>query len=259
MGRSVHAYDPVAIEELGHPDERTDLENSPVVAIAAMAAVRDSDLQANTDKYVDLYLAEHPKLRPLEWDDGLKDMTHYWIRIWVECTPVRVYWWPDGKLNEKPPEVWEAPASTVYPTSDPKPSGNPTPLAKWPAEPWQDRAPRVLRDFPKPILTSKTADGFPLPFPTNGAKVTDTGFELGIPVHCPCLKTGGASLTFGVTATFVGELDGNQFKVDRLIGDLPNIFECEADEVNALNERQKAELERRGQAKPVVRRGHYLK
>ena len=258
LGRSVHAHDRVAIAELGRPEDRADLENSPVVAIAASAAVRDSDLQANTDKYVDLFLADHPKIGPKEWDDK-KDLTHYWIRIWIECTPVRVYWWPEGKLNEKPPEIWEAPASVVYPTSDPKPPGKPTPLAKWPAEPWQDRAPKVLKGFPQPILTSKTEDGFPLPIPTNGAIVTDTGFELDIPVHSPCPRRGSASLTFGITATFVGELDGNHFKVERLIGDLPNIFQSEGDEVNALNARQKVELERRGQAMPLVRRGHYLK
>lgn len=258
LGRSVHAYDRVAIAEFGKPEDRIDLEDSPVVAIAAMGAVRDSDLQANTNKYVDLFIAEHSKIGPQDWD-AMKDLNHYWIRIWIECTPVRAYWWPDGNLNEKPPEFWEAPASATYPTSDPKPPGRPTPSAQWPAEPWQDRAPNVLKQFPQPILTSKTEDGFPLPIPTNSAKVTNTGFELDIPLHSPCPRMGTASLTFGIMATFMGELDGNQFKVERLIGDLPNIFQSEGDEVDALNERQKAELERRGQAIPAIRRGQYLK
>lgn len=259
LGRSVHAYDRVAIAEFGKPEDRLDLEGAPIVAIAAMGAVRDSDLQANTDKYVDLFLAEHPKIGPQDWD-AMKDLNHYWIRIWIECTPVRVYWWPDGNLNDKPPEIWEAPLSGSYPTSDPRPSGKPTPRAKWPAEPWQVRAPNVLEQFPQPVLTSKTEDGFPLPIPTNGAKITNTGFELDIPRHSPCWGArGSASLSFGITATFVGELEENQFKVERLIGDLPNIFQSEGDEVDALNERQKAELERRGQVIPAIRRGEYLK
>jgi len=203
-------------------------------------------------------LAEHPAIGPSDWDT-MKQMTNYWIRIWVECTPVRVYWWPDGNLNGAPPQVWEAPASAEYPASDPKPAGPGTPRAKWPAEPWQDRARVVLEQFPEPILTSLTDDGFPLPIPTNSAKLSGNGFELNVPAHSPCQKAGNACLSFGALATFTGQLDGNHFLVERLIGSLPSIFQNEGDEFDAMAERQQAELARRGQPMPSIRKGEYLR
>lgn len=259
FGPAVHAHDPIAILEAGAPDSRN-LADQPVVAIAAIGAVRDADLQANTDKYVDRFLAEHPNIGPTDWDT-LKTMTNYWVRIWVECTPCRVYLWPTGKLNDEAPMIWEAPPGMDFPSSDPAPAKKGTPRARWPAEPWVERAEAVLHQFPRPILTSMTEDGFPLPMPTNSARMNQEGFELDIPVHGPVrAEEGNACLSFGALATFTGHLSpgvqGTNFVVDRLIGNLPSIFQNEGEQFDAMAKRQVAELERRGQPMPEIRKGY---
>jgi hypothetical protein len=169
-----------------------------------------------------------------------------------------VYWWPDGRLNEKAPQVWEAPASANYAASDSAPTGPVTPRAKWPAEPWQQRAAAVLEKFPEPILTSLTDDGYPLPVPTVGASLVGEGFDLDIPTHSPCPRRGNACLSFGALATFTGQLKDGLFIVERLIGSLPSIFQNEGDEFDAMAARQQAELARRGQVMPQIRKGIYL-
>ena len=254
LGPQVHAYDPIAMLEAGTPDSR-DLENQPVVLIQAVGAVRDQNLQANTDKYVDLFLDEHPAVGPPDWE-VMKTMTNYWVRIWVECTPVRVYWWPRGDVNGTDPQVWESDL-TSYPESDPNPMGVPTPRASWPAEAWQQRAAGVLEQFPQPILTTVTPDGFPTPLPTQGAQLTDQGFELQLANVPGLISSGRACLSFGALATFIGELTDDLFVVDRLIGNLPSVFQNDGEQAEIMAQRRDAELVRRGQSFPEIRRGYY--
>lgn len=254
LGPSVHAHDPVAMLEAGTPESRN-LEEQPIVAIAAMGAVRDQDLQANTDKYVDLFLAEHPAVGPSDWGQ-LQNMTNYWVRIWVECTPVKVWWWPDGDVSDKP-LVWEY-SNQRYPVSDPSPSGKSTPLASWPAEDWRQRAEEVLTQFPQPVLTAVTVDGFPMPLPTAQATLNERGFALDMPNTAIQRVDGQACLSFGALATFAGQVQADQFIVERLIGNLPSVFQTEGAEHEAMAVRQAKELERRDQVMPEVRKGCYL-
>lgn len=260
MGSAVHAHDPIAILEVGAPETR-DLVDQPVVVIAAKGAVRDADLQLNTDKYVDRFLAEHPSVGPADWDT-MKTMTNYWVRIWVECTPVSVWWWPTGRLNDQAPEIWHSPIDTIYPESDPKPFAKATPRVQWPAEAWRSRAEQVLLQFPKPVLTSLTkGDGYPLPFPVNKAELEDEGFVIEMSEYNPAQSVGSASLTFGALATFTGDLEiqdrGLFFKVERLIGNLPSIFQNEGEAFEAMAARQEQELARRGKAMPIIRKGYW--
>jgi len=256
LGPAVHAYDPMAIIEAGTPDTRT-LEGQPVLAIGAIAAVRDSDLQANTDRYVKLFLEQHSRIGPSDWAT-MQQMTNYWVRIWVVLAPAVVYFWPTGRLDDEEPIVWRAPAGTAYPTSDPAPKGPRSKPAKWSAEPWKARAERVVGQFPMPILTLANSDGFPIPFPTRSARVVDEGFIVTVPKYRPWEPAGAASLSFGAYATFLGELapcaDGLSFKVTRLIGNLPSVFDNESAEAKKLAERLAAELTLRGQAMPIIRK-----
>lgn len=255
LGPAVHAYDPIAMLEHG-PPEAQELDDQPVVVIAALAAVRDGDIQANTDRYVGLFLDEHPKIGP-EWD-AVKGHLHYWARIWVVCTPVRILYWRAGRTDDEPPQVWEADEGLIPPASDPAPAGRPSARARWPAEDWQDRAGRVLPEFPQPILTAVDSAGFPLPLPVLGAELNGTGFDLRLPRYAPWAAAGSACLSFGALGTFLGELRageaGADFRVTRLIGDLPSIFATPQEQLAAMRARLGYELERRGQTMPEVRR-----
>ena len=68
----------------------------PVVVICATASVRDSDIQANTDRYVRDFLRDHPLRVPWEQD---RERVWYYARIYIECTPRRVLFWPAGTLG----------------------------------------------------------------------------------------------------------------------------------------------------------------
>ncbi|MFP6816635.1 MAG: hypothetical protein VB949_13350 [Pseudomonadales bacterium] len=254
LGPAVHAHDPIAMLEHGAPDASA-LADQPVVVIAARAAVRDGDIQANTDRYIGQFLAEHPKVGP-DWD-LVKTKLHYWARIWVECVPVRVLFWPEGRIDSEAPLVWQAAADAEYPQSDRAPQSAPTPRADWPVEHWQQRAQGVIRAFPQPILTAADGDGFPLPFPVLGAELAEDGFALTLARHGPWEPVGPACLSFGAMATFLGALDDGdvtRFRVSRLIGNLPHVFDTPDDQLVTMMGRLRAELDRRSQSMPVVER-----
>jgi hypothetical protein len=257
VGPAVHAHDPMAIIEAGMPDTRN-LDAQPVVVVAAIGAVRDSNLQANTDRYVKRFLAEHPKIGPADWDT-MQQMTNYWVRIWVECAPAAIWFWPTGELDEEP-RRWTAPAGKRFPASDPQPSGTPSRAARWQVETWQQRAQMVIQRFPAPIVTLENRDGFPIPFPTRSAELTSDGFLLTLPKYRPWDPAGPASLSFGAYATFVGKLesiaDGLLFRVERLIGNLPSVFDNSTPEAAAMAERLALELALRGQKMPEIRKTH---
>lgn len=131
-----------------------------------LATVRDADLQANTDRYVRLGMAkftdtyEGPKfmLRSLAW---------YFARIWVQVTPTRILWWPEGRVGESPRE-WTAPEGTDAPPSDPAPPGGQP--AAWIEKPTERRnaTGQAAREFPFRDLTFVGRDGFPVCLPVSG-------------------------------------------------------------------------------------------
>jgi len=153
----------------------------PVVLVEGLATVRDADLQANTDRYVRESLAKTgtsgtPWFLARTW-------AWYYARIWVEVTPVRVTWWPDGDLDAEP-QVWTAPADVTAPASDPAPaprtgaathtgSGGPAP-ADW--RPFADRA----EQFGAPVVTM-TRSGVPLPVRARKLRRTEDGYVLALP------------------------------------------------------------------------------
>jgi hypothetical protein len=198
------------------------LPDSPVVVICATASVRDADIQANTDRYVRDFLRDHPLRVPWEQD---RERVWYYARIYIECTPHRVLFWPAGLSAGKAPVVWEPSPPWPGKPSDPAPAGRAKPREKWPAAPWRETATTVLAEIPVPTLTVVDANGYPLPFPTTGARITDEGFDLELPDGLPWSPAGRACLTFAVTATFLGSVRHSAgqtvFTVDRVVGNLP--------------------------------------
>jgi hypothetical protein len=105
----------------GRPEE-------PVVVMRAHAAVRDSDIQSNAIRY----LAETGYKgisHGVTWEQARLAVT-YWSRIIIENKPERIYWWDCHAALANPPQVWHAAPDTVYPESDPAPSGKMNPSAR---------------------------------------------------------------------------------------------------------------------------------
>ena len=196
--------------------------DGPVVVICATASVLDSDIQANTDRYVRDFLRDHPLRVPWEQD---RERVWYYARIYIECTPRRVLFWPAGASGGAAPVIWEAPPQWRARPSDPAPASRGARREEWPAPPWRGSAEAVLADIPIPTLTVIDDDGYPLPFPTTGARITDEGFELSLPGRLPWSPDGPACLTFAVSATFLGTVRHSAaqtiFTVNRLVGNLP--------------------------------------
>ena len=249
------------------------MASPPVVLVYGLAAVNDRDLQANADRYVRLSLHKLPGLyRQLPWFI-LEQQAWYWTRIWIHTTPLRILWWPEGRVDE-PPQRWDAPYGTKALPSDPAPPGKQPPPWQPGHTDWRERAAYAHRQLGAPVLTVVDGDGFPVPFRSRGAALTEEGFELELPRGRPSPVAGPACLTFHrhdrrfaseENATLVGSVTASgfgtaRFAVDRALGDLsvPGSWPKRLWRVITtrarLEPRLRSELERRGQPAPEIRR-----
>jgi hypothetical protein len=236
----------------GRPDE-------PVVVIRARAAVRDTNIQSNAIRY----LAEtgwQGISHGITWEQARLAVT-YWSRIVIENTPERIYWWDNHASLDGPPGVWQADADTVWPSSDPAPSGRMNPSA-WEARDWRIVAGDAVKSGNCGHLSVVDADGYPLPMRVRAFAVTDEGFRLTMPRGLPWRLAGSASLTFAGFQTFVGTVapvgDGLLFRVDRALPQHPSTYDTKQVLQPSEDTRAKAwarlehELARRGQSLPVI-------
>jgi hypothetical protein len=170
------------------------LEAPPVVVVQGLATVRDADLRANSARYLRESSERLPAAYAKTPDFMLAQMDWYWTRIWIEVTPRRVLWWPEGRLDREPLR-WQAPDTLVAPPSDPPPTGAPS--GSWATEPvdWRRRAAGAVERFGPPVLTTVDAEGWPLPLRTVSATATDDGFEVQAPAGVDIVP-GPAFLTF---------------------------------------------------------------
>jgi hypothetical protein len=237
--------------------------DTPIVSVAALAAVRDRDIQANAERYIRQSAPMIPSISFGCSRDEVQRALWYWCRIWLECTPLRVRWWPSAAGSDDAPQLWEAAPEVVAPASDPQPSGRMSAAPHWFAADWRSRAEEVLSIAPVPHLTLVDEHGFPLPFRTRSVEQTDAGFRLDVPAGHPWRALRGpASLSFGIFAIFVGEVEpgegGAKFRVDRLLPDHPlvrtpqEIFAPSPKTRDALLGRLEHELARRGQPMPSL-------
>jgi hypothetical protein len=240
------------LEGNGSPDQ-------PVVSIAGFGAVRDTDIQANLERYIAETLPQIPTTAGnLPWST-VRQAVWYLARIIVQTTPQCVLWWPNGAHTDEPPQRWEAPPSTSYPASDPAPEGPPTPPASWGLRgEWRARAARVVERGVPGHLTVCDGAGFPLPFRLRSVAVTTDGFALDIPAGAPWRAVGSASLCFNGRLTFIGQVEGDQFTVERMLPDHPlmadpkEIWDPTPETRAALMGRLTRELQRRNLPLPVV-------
>ncbi|MGP8060790.1 MAG: pyridoxamine 5'-phosphate oxidase family protein [Acidimicrobiales bacterium] len=245
------------------------LEDPPTVLVQGLAAVRDADLQANTDRYVRVSLAKLPAVTKGQPRLVLRRMTFYYARLWVEITPLRLRWWTDRGLTT-PPSEWSNPNPGPVPRSDPAPPGRPPP--PWLAAPpsWHHVAAHAL-GLPLADLTVVDADGYPVIVPVRALGVDEGAVRLEIGPGAPELAGGPACLTLHShpeaftgqeNHTLVGSLlpgpPGPRLVVERALADwsvVGNRFQVAVGFLakgRRLAPRLKAEAARRGQPVPRV-------
>lgn len=248
------------------------LATPPTVLVHGFASVRDDDLQANTDRYVKESFAKVSGGYPwLPW--GLvSGMGWYWVRIWIDVTPVEILWWPRGRLDDQP-RRWAASDDLAVPPSDPPPAGSV--LHPWQTGPetWREEAVHCISNLARPDLTVIQASGWPLPLPMKGVKAAPDGFRLMPFEGLPSISEGPACLTFhGHNETlaaresyvFIGHARPTDkdvhLRVDRRLGDfsVPESSFKRRRRYRAygrkLARRLEEELERRGKAMPELNR-----
>lgn len=234
--------------------------DEPVVTIRGRAAVRDSDLQANAVRYI----SETGFSRiafGLDWSEARKAVW-YWTRIIIEIMPARILWWDNPAAMDRPPHVWNAPVDTVFPQSDPKPSGQASPPAKWGERPWEEIAAGALARNAGAHLTLMDDDGYPIPIRARSFELIDNRFKLTMPSGVSWSGRGMGTLTFEGIETFVGEVsvDGSTswLTVERALPEHPlmkNPLEVlqPSDVIREkLMSRLVTELSRRGQQVPDI-------
>jgi hypothetical protein len=242
----------------------------PVVLVQGHAAVRDADLQGNTDRYARLTMSKLPEATKGQPRFLLKRMKFYYARIWVEIAPQRILWWQSRELAGEP-RAWEADPARPLPQSDPAPSGRqPSAWLQAPAE-WRELASRALRDLPLADLTSVDAGGYPVCVPVTAGELAGDAVRLGIGPGAPQLRDGPACLTVHghderfttqENHTLVGSLThddgGPRLRVERaladwsLTGNRAQIAIGFMRKGRALTPRLKGEAARRGQAVPNI-------
>ncbi len=238
------------------------LPDEPVVSIAAHAAVSDTNIQANVDRYISetiAYFAAFSNGQP--WSVARKAVW-YWSRILVCCAPVSIRWWPNAAVMDTPPNLWNAPADTVYRRSDPAPLGKASAAPSWPTLSWQERATEVFGLQIKGHLTVIDDEGYPLPIRARSVTYVADGFELDVPRGAPWKLQGNASLCFEGSTTFVGNVKAAggkaHFVVERVLPRLPlvndpnEIWTPSQSTGNTLMARLDLELARRGLGLPTI-------
>ena len=235
--------------------------DAPVISIRGRAAVRDSDIAANAVRYLSETGYEGISYG-LPWSEAAKAVW-YWSRIIIEVTPERIMWWDTPASMDAAPQIWQAPADTVYPTSDPAPAGKTSPAAQWKQRPWQEIAADGLARGIGPHLTICDDDGYPLPIRARGWELVGDRFKLEMPGHLPWQADGKkATLSFIGLETFVGDVsaDGGTIwiKVERALPESPlmrnprEVLQPTPDVKGKLMARLEEEVARRGQGIPVM-------
>ncbi|MEW9528428.1 hypothetical protein [Microbispora sp. NPDC049125] len=244
---------------------------APVVLVQGRATVRDADLQGNTDRYVREWLAKPGTgFAGMPWF-LVKRLGWYFARIWVEVTPERIVWWPEGDLS-RTPEVWTAPGDVTVPASDSAPTGPRLPSRTAPPADWRPFADRAAR-LGEPVVTM-VSDGMPLAVRTRSAVRTGAGFDLRLPAGveaadgpvCLTFHRHGPAMEWQENVVLVGAATGEgdrlSVRVERALNDW-SLSENRRERNRSflgqgrmLRKRLETEAARRGQPIPRVRRPH---
>src|SRR5690606_10378706 len=120
-------------------------EDEPVVSISGMAAVRDSDFQANLERYLsEEILTAMLNPESVDYQEVTRHAIWYFTRIILCVKPVAVRWWDTPAVTDEVPQEWRAPAGTAFPVSDPAPRGGQSPSPWRPDGDWRGLASAAL-------------------------------------------------------------------------------------------------------------------
>jgi len=201
----------------------------PVISIGALATVRDANIQANADRYISEVIAYFAAFSAGNPWSVAREAVWYWARIFMHATPKKILWWRTPAEMDRPPERWDAPASFVYPPSDPAPKAAPSSPPSWPKRDWRERAQELLAQKMTGHLTLIDDEGYPLPIRVHANELVSDGFALTLPAGVPWRVQGKGSLCFAGVATFIGDVSaethGARFKVERMLPDLPLVLD----------------------------------
>lgn len=248
-------------------------ESPAVVTVRGHAAVRDTDLQANTDRYLHELIETFPGMFAGAPKMVLRQLAFYLARIWVEITPLRIHWWPQGDFAA-PPKQWDAPKDTGLPISDPAPSEPATQgSSRFTSPPdWRPGFESALEALGPPALTTVDEEGWPVTTPAVSAAAHPRGAIVQLPNGHRPVSGGPACLTFHTfklvkgspfqeNRSFTGQLqahgDGLVFKPNRQLvsASLPNRSALMKTFYNVwrMRKRLPSEAHRRHQPTPKVK------
>ena len=180
-------------------------EEQPVVSIAGLGTVRDSDFQANLERYITETIVM-PVLDPKIVDWGtVRQAVWYLTRILICITPTHIRWWKNQAAMDQPAQEWKAPKPLTAAPSDPAPPGRPSETAKWPQPAWPELAERAIAKGDFGHVTLCDAHGYPLPIRARKITRIEAGFDLIVPKGAPW-SSGRASLSFRGREMFVGDV-----------------------------------------------------
>jgi len=243
---------------------------TPVVLVQGHAAVRDADLQLNTDRYVRASMMKLPASVKGQPKVLLRRLGFYYVRIWIEIVPLRIRWWPGRDLALAPAE-WRADPAVRLPESDPAPPGHQPPAWLTPPRGWREVAARALQILPMADLTVVDADGYPVCVPVTVGALEGDEVPLEIGSGAPELPAGPACLTVhghderfttqenhALMGTLRHGADGSRLYVERaladwsLTGNRMQIAIGFLGKGRRLAPRLNAEAARRGQPVPTI-------
>jgi hypothetical protein len=244
--------------------------DDPVVLVQGHAAVRDADLQRNTDRYVRASTEKLPAAVEGQPKALLRRLTFYYARIWIEITPIRIRRWPDRALGSEP-ETWHAGPGLALPESDPAPAGRQPPAWLEAPHDWREVTARALRSLRFADLTVVDEDGYPVCIPVVAGAMEADEVPLEIGSGSPELPAGPACLTLHdhderfttqENHTLIGVLRhdpaGPRIRVERALADWSITGNRVARAAGFLRKgrrlspRLKAEAARRGQPVPKI-------
>ena len=235
--------------------------DGPVILVRGRAAVRDANFAANAVRYLSETGFEGISYG-LPWSEAAKAVW-YWTRIIVEVTPERISWWDSPAEMDQPPSVWQAPANSAYPASDPPPPGKPSAPTQWHQRPWQEIAKDGFARGIAPHLTVCDDDGYPLPIRNRSCELIGDRFRMEMPRHLPWEAAGKkATLSFIGLETFVGDVavEGgvHWLAVERALPESPlmrnprEVLQPSPEIRAKLMARLEVEVARRGQTIPDI-------
>jgi hypothetical protein len=235
------------------------LPGEPTIAITGYGGVFDANVEANAVEYI-AETGAYGAGASADWSLAHQSVW-YWARIMMRVAPREILWWDDQDLDAEP-KRWTAPADTVWPVSDPAPSGPSTPASEWRQPVWTSLADNAFARGGVGHLSVMDDEGFPRPIRALGLERTADGFAMDLPRHAPGRRDGPASLSFQGLENFVGVAveEGGRVRlhVERALPLLPlmnnpkELWEPEPDTRAQLMGRLQAELARRGQGLPHI-------